>query len=142
MQIVQVCNEKPDLSTSSLGKRASRPLVSSVAGGSSKGTMFILELKSKRKFLVDSGADECVFPASDSNFTRPRTTSFIAANGSAIKTFGKRTLQLSFAPGHEVSHQFWIADVSRPILGADFYSDHGSLIDLSRQQLILSLIHI
>ena len=85
--------------------------------------------------MVDSGADECVFPATPADFSSPRSLDLIAANGSAIKTFGKRTLLVSFAPNHYIQHSFWIATVSRPILGADFFSSHGIVIDIANKRL-------
>ena len=85
---------------------------------------------------MDSGADECVFPATSSDLLQPPTTTLVAANGSAIKTFGKRSFTLSFAPGIQMVHDFWIATVRRPILGADFFAAQGFLIDMSNKRLI------
>ena len=85
---------------------------------------------------MDSGADECVFPATTADFRCPRSSDLVAANGSSIKTFGKRLIEVSFAPGRRFSHHFWIATVKRPILGADFFSEHGLLIDIPRRRLI------
>ena len=51
-------------------------------------------------------------------------------------TFGKRSLPVNFG-GVAFSQEFWIASVSRPILGADFFSGHGLLIDMSRKCLRL-----
>ena len=104
--------------------------------GCSSGTISIQDRHSGKFFLMDSGADECVFPAEDSDFSRPRSTDLVATNGSCIKTFGKKKLSLSFAPGHEATHKFWIATVNRPILGADFFSSQEILIDVSRSCLI------
>ena len=59
-----------------------------------------------------------------------------SSNGSSIKTFGKRLLEVSFASGHRFSHRFWIATIKRPILGADFFSEHGLLIDILQCRLI------
>ena len=86
---------------------------------------------------MDSGADECVFPATQADFSLPRTTDLVAANGSSIQTFGKRRFAVSFGPTHKVFHSFWIATVKRPILGADFFSDNEILIDVANTKLIL-----
>ena len=61
---------------------------------------------------MDSGADECVYPASQSDLARPQTTELVAANGSSIKTFGKKRIPVSFGPGHKTFHSFWIATVT------------------------------
>ena len=84
---------------------------------------------------MDSGADECVFPASNTDLSLPPTTELVAANGSAIKTFGKRQMAISFAPGHRTFHTFWIATVKRPILGADFFFDNEMVIDICNRRL-------
>ena len=86
--------------------------------------------------LVDSGADACVFPASPRDTALAQTPSLVAANGTEIPTYGKRTLQLSFGPGHAISQVFWIAGVKRPILGANFFIQQGLIIDLAQCRLV------
>jgi len=98
--------------------------------------MSISDKISGKLFLIDSGADECVFPASKSDRTLPRSSSLQAANGSEIFTFGKRKLHLSFAPGHRLVHEYWIAEVSRPILGCDFFLSNNLVIDVPRRRLV------
>ena len=119
-----------------LGSAVGRhPTVSSVSNSSS-GLMSITDRLSRRTYLVDSGADECIYPASAADQFQAQTTDLIAANGSSIKTFGKWSLKISFAPGHEVQHRFWIANVMRPILGANFFATNGLVIDLQRCPLV------
>ena len=77
-----------------------------------------------------------MFPASSLDHSLHRTTSLVAANNSKIATFGRRTLELSFSPGHSFSHSFWLADVRQPILGAPFFRDNGFLIDVNNRRLV------
>ena len=96
--------------------------------------MSVLDQCSGRSFLVDSGADISVFPLTflerGSVSLRPRPGQRLrAANGTYIDTFGTRTLQLSLQ-GFNISHSFRIARVAQPILGADFFRQHGILIDV------------
>ena len=91
---------------------------------------------------MDSGADECVFPASNADLSLPPTTELVAANGSAIKTFGKRRMAISFAAGHRTFHTFWIATVKRPILGADFFFDNEMVIDIGNRRLLSRSGHV
>ena len=91
--------------------------------------MSIYEIVSRRYFLIDSGADESVYPATQADRILPRSSDLIAANGTAIRTYGRRRLPISFSDGHHLTQLFWIADVSRPLLGADFFKDQGLLID-------------
>ena len=99
------------------GKRSRRPLGISTVGSNHNKTMIIWDYASNRSFLVDTGADESVFPAVAQDKTLPRTQSLVAANGTEIPTFCQRELSLSLAPGHSVAQHFWIANVKRPILG-------------------------
>ena len=89
------------------------------------------------QFLVDSGADVCVFPASGS-FKRinPPTGSLIAANGSKISTWGTRSLTLNFGNKSSYKQDFYLADVTRPILGANFFTANNVAIDLRGRRLI------
>ena len=69
------------------GKRESRPLVVAVGG-----TMSVKKRISNKIFLIDSGAAECAFPAPKEDFLLRSSSSLQAANGSEIKTFGKREI--------------------------------------------------
>ena len=84
------------------GKRPRRPLDVAAAGSYSPKTMTIWDYASQRHFLVDSGADESVVPATAHDQTLPRSQSLIAANGTEIATFGRRDMTVSFAPGHHI----------------------------------------
>ena len=53
----------------------------------------------------------------------------IAANRTNIPTYGRATLKLNFK-GLSVTHVFQVADIERPILGADFFAKNGLVIDL------------
>ena len=62
-----------------------------------------------------------------------------AANGTKIRTKGKVTRKVKLDNGVEYVHDFWVAAVTKPILGADFFSSNNLAIDLRKD---LSLIHI
>ncbi|KAK3755509.1 hypothetical protein RRG08_063585 [Elysia crispata] len=53
-----------------------------------------------------------------------------AANGTSMRTWGKCTLSLVLDSKRQYTHQFYLADVTRPILGADFFTANGLAIDL------------
>ena len=61
--------------------------------------------------------------------------SLVAANGSTIQTFGKRTITLRFAL-KQYKWEFVIAEVSRPLLGADFLRANSLLVDLRGRRLV------
>ena len=101
-------------------------------------SLCLTDLSSGLDFLVDSGADVSVFPIEEhkgSVAQRPNTSSLHAANGTSIPTFGKAAISLHFR-GLTTVHEFFLADVPRPILGADFFSRHDLLIDIKSQRLL------
>ncbi|KAK3773542.1 hypothetical protein RRG08_022254 [Elysia crispata] len=59
-----------------------------------------------------------------------------ATNGSAIATYGKRPISLKLGKTTLFKQKFWIADVTQPILGADFFTCHRLAIDLSNKRLV------
>ena len=91
----------------------------------------------RRAFLVDSGADVSVFPATSAQKKVASSSHLSAANGSSIATYGRRDIFLSF-PGLKVTHSFLLANVRRPILGSDFFRATGLIIDIPRRRLVLS----
>ena len=72
-------------------------------------------------YLADSGAAMSVFPASPADRRRGQTGDLAAANSTCIKTWGKRNIHLKLG-NRDFWQEFVIADVSRPILGADFFT--------------------
>ncbi|MCH9663075.1 MAG: hypothetical protein K0U66_05395, partial [Gammaproteobacteria bacterium] len=58
-----------------------------------------------------------------------------AANGSTIRTFGTCTVPLHIG-SHHFEWSFTIADVSQPILGADFLRNNALWVDLKGRRLI------
>ena len=66
---------------------------------------------------------------------KPSTTSLLVANGSNIPTYGTVFKDLRFQ-GLRARQRFHLAAVSRPILGADFFSKNGLLIDLRGRRLL------
>lgn len=118
-------------------KTASPPTVSEAGFQQKSRRLFIIDRKSKLKFLVDTGADLSILPASFfKDKLKPTNYSLFAANGSLIKTYGNRLLSIDFGLRREFTFRFIIADVTKPILGADFFDKFGLLVDVKGKQLI------
>ena len=119
----------------------SSPVISSLSSlTSQQGALSVYCRRLRRAFLVDSGADVSVFPASPSQKKNsPSSVTLRAANGSSILTFGRRDIFLAL-PGLNVVHQFLLADVQKPILGSDFFRSNGLLIDIARQRLVKDVV--
>ena len=95
----------------------------SAVGHKDKNTMTVHDRRPGCTFLVDCGADLSVLPASASDKTSlPHSDSLMAANGSPIKTWGKKKVTLLLGPGRLFTQEFYMAEVTEPILGDDFLS--------------------
>ena len=88
-------------------------------------------------FLVDTGAFVSVYPASHEDRAWPRSdgVQLVSANGGKILTYGSRTINLSFG-GRYFSWDFTLADVQKPILGADFLAHNSLLVDVANRRLV------
>lgn len=117
------------------GKRPGQPLVAAAAG-QSNGLLYLTDSLSKTQFLVDTGAEISVLPATGLDTrTKQLGPPLLAANGSHIQTFGSHTLSLHFA-SNVYSWEFTIADVTRPLLGADFLRANSLLVDMKGRKLV------
>ena len=113
-----------------VGKRSGQSPIVASATGHSEGLFFLYDNNSRQRFLVDTGAELSVLPATSVD-TRNKLPgpSLLAANGTTIKTYGTRTLFLKFA-AKTYQWRFTVAEVSRPLLGADFLRSNSLLVDL------------
>ncbi|GFO36326.1 transposon ty3-g gap-pol polyprotein [Plakobranchus ocellatus] len=92
---------------------------------------------SGRSYLVDTGAEVSVYPASvQERKSQPPSSTLTAANGTSIHTWGKRKVFLAIGQKGQYQHEFYLADVTRSILGADFFIKHGLAIDLRGKRLL------
>lgn len=99
--------------------------------------LMIAEQKSSKKCLIDTGADVSVIPATPQDLSNsPHSTVLFAANGTPIKTYGEKRMELNLGLRRKFSWRFIIADVKQPIIGADFIVHFGLLIDLKNKKLI------
>ena len=138
-------NEEQDQAKTGSGKRNGRAAIAPgisrthhstpIAINSLSGTLSILETHTNRRFLIDSGADISVFPATQNEKSGKRTTTLLAANGSRIPTYGNKVLPLRFGT-LEVEQSFCLAEVAKPLLGADFFIKNELIIDLKNGQLL------
>lgn len=98
--------------------------------------LFIKDRTSKLTFLIDTGAQISVVPKKPQDKPVPSLVRLIAANNTQINTYGMRIMKLDLGLGRFLNWKFVIADVSHPIIGADFLTNFGLLIDLKNRTLI------
>ena len=98
--------------------------------------LYITDKNSKLSFLVDTGANISVLPRMKGQTKTPLPFQLYAANNTTIATYGEKTLSLDFNLRRPYVWKFIIADVSKPILGADFLKHHQLIVDLKNRRLI------
>lgn len=99
--------------------------------------LFFTDRCTKTRFLIDTGADLCVYPRVQ--LLQPSGKSayeLFAANGTIISTYGTVTLNLNFGLRRDFTWRFVVAVVEKPIIGADFLAHFGLLVDLQKQRLL------
>lgn len=107
------------------------------AGSSRKSLLFVHDGLTGRRYLVDTGSQVSVIPASIliRNTNQPQTSSLTAANNTRIKTYGTRKLTIQLGR-QKYDWRFIIAEVAQPILGADFLREKNIIVDLKKSNLI------
>ena len=98
--------------------------------------LYVKDDISGRHFLVDTGALVSVFPASGLDTRSHRPSALLeAANGSTIHTYGDKLMTLSIN-GRKYVWKFIVADVTQPLLGADFLCSNTLMVDVKGQRLV------
>lgn len=106
-------------------------------GHSVNSRLFVMDSHSKKRFLIDTGADVSLLPPDKNVKNIPSDDYFLyAANNTRIKTYGERVMTLNLGLRRSFTWSFLVADVSKPIIGADFLLKYGLLVDLKRKKLI------
>lgn len=99
--------------------------------------LFVTDRTTQKRFLVDTGADLCVYPRTYLPEPRTRSTyELTAANGTVIHTYGTVDLTLNLGLRRVFTWSFVVADISKPIIGADFLAHFGLLVDIGRRRLL------
>ncbi|GFW76074.1 retrovirus-related Pol polyprotein from transposon opus [Trichonephila clavipes] len=100
-----------------------------------RNRLFLLDRKSGQKFLIDSGSEICVIPPSPTMNKSPQSNfSLFAANNTKIPAYGMVRKELNLGLRRPFIWTFIIADVSSPIIGADFLKHFNLLIDLKKKK--------
>ncbi|BHF83106.1 hypothetical protein SprV_0802624800 [Sparganum proliferum] len=120
-------------------KPASQRIDATVFSGSpcSGRTFYVCDNVTRRRFLVDTGAQISVVPPTPVDRRCPSPGLHLqAANCSPISTFGSRSLTLNIGLRRSFSWIFVIADVPHAILGSDFLDEFDLLVDCRRSCLL------
>lgn len=91
----------------------------------------------KLKFLIDTGADVSVVPPNESQRKYPDKNVYLyAANKSPIQTYGEKILTVDLKLRRKFTWSFIVANVTQPILGADFFANFDISVNLHNRKLI------
>lgn len=112
------------------------PEIGEVGAGHSR-RLQIFDRNSNTRFLIDTGSDVSIIPASRNEKSHGHSTFQLhAAYGSTIRIYGSRFLATNLGLRRRFSWNFLLADVTLAIIGADFLAHFGLLVDLSNKRLI------
>ena len=118
-------------------------MATGVAGQSTPSHLFrIYDPSTTLSFLIDTGAEVSVITPSVLEKQCQQELILQAANNSSIATYGKKSLTLDLGLRRTFQWVFVIANVTVPILGADFLRHFGLLVDMQHHRLIDNNTHL
>ena len=121
----------------SIKHRSQRVATTSRSGTHSSSRQFyITDRRTGLRFLIDTGAEVSVFPASTNDKRRLKSPPLEAANKTIISTYGQRSITLDLGLRRIYHWVFVLAEITSPIIGADFLSNFALLVDVGNRRLI------
>ena len=113
-------------------------MANSIGNPTTASSFKLLDSDSGWNFLVDTGACKSFVPKPRKkvvNLTPYDGPNIVTANGQPLKVHGSIRLHLKLA-NKKYTWSFIVADVTLPILGADFLAAHRLAVDIAGQRLI------
>ena len=93
--------------------------------------LYVADKNNKCKYLIDTGAAVSVLPKSCANrISDADCLPLVAANNTTINTYGNSKRVVNVGLRRDYPWTFIVADVQRPIIGADFLIHYNLLVDL------------
>ncbi|KAH9583342.1 hypothetical protein MS3_00007771 [Schistosoma haematobium] len=129
------------------GKLPSRHALTATVAGEQSRLLYVTDVITKVRYLVNTDAEVNVLPANSNDRLRQSVLNLQAASGKPIATYGKRYIYLNLSTNIVVDHNstglrkpihwiFAVADVSMPIIGIDLLQHHNLLIDTRKRRLV------
>ena len=102
----------------------------------STNTFTLQEAETKIQYLIDTGATSSLLPKKLVQGPHRKSSYLLqAANGSPINTYGSKEYPVNYN-GKRYTWKFLVADVSIPIIGADFLSYFSLAVDVRNKRLL------
>ena len=118
-------------------------MVASDAGLNPTSLLYVRDCLSGLLFLVYTGVVVSIVPTSQTDHASSLGHfSLQAVNCMNTATYGVHSLTLDLGLRHAFWWTFIIADMNKPILGADFLRNFGLLVDIRHRRLSDSVTHL
>ncbi|GFX99720.1 hypothetical protein TNCV_3053771 [Trichonephila clavipes] len=108
----------------------------------SRRLFFIRDRRTNVTFLIDTGSDVSIIPATKTQRQNNSQMTLSAANTSPIHVYTTQTLSLDLGLRRIFQWTFLVGNVSTPIIGADFLYNFRLVPDISKQALLDSETNI
>ena len=102
------------------------------------GSVTVLKIPckiSKYNFLIDTGASCSVLPCKKKPDSEGDGKLYLA-DGTSINTYGSTNLTIDLGLGKTYNFEFIKAEVNQAIIGVDFLTEHGIMIDMKTRKII------
>ena len=114
-----------------------------VSGKHFSRLFYVSDTNTHTQFLVDTSSEVSVIPSMPPDRHRQLDKlTLTAVNNTPICTYGKWFLNLNLGLRRPLPCIFVIAEVQKPIIGADFLQHFGLLVEMRKQQLTDGHTHI
>lgn len=111
-------------------------MAAAVSGIPGSRLYFVVDQASNTKFLVDTGAEVSVLPATALDKKRSPLFHLTAVNNTGIPVYKQLSLTLNLGLRRNFPWLFLVAAVDRAILGADFLHHFRLTVDVARKRLV------
>ena len=113
-----------------IGKRGQPSVIAASDDGLRSRRIFVFDKNTRISYLLDTGADICVYPISKIHgLANKGEYELFAANGTRVATYGSVAIHLNLSLRRAFKWHFTVADVQMPTIGMDFLSHYGLLAD-------------
>lgn len=119
-----------------IGKQVTLQRSETCSVGNKSHRLHVTDKLNGWKFLVDTGSDLSILPVH--LIRRDKATDLVlyAANNTRIKTYGNKNVTLDLGLRRDIKWNFSVADVQRPIIGADLIAHFGLIVDLKSHRIM------
>lgn len=125
------------------GKLERRSVEAAYGSGFISRRLHILDRNSQLQFLIDTGSDVSILPVPKSlRKSHLKNETLSAANSTSINCYGFKTITIDLGLRPNYKWTFNIADIDRPMIGADFLFAYGIDVNLRARRITDTMTNI